>query len=43
MSPNTNYYLEVGGVGKGAVADKAFGEPIYSNGLLINVGFRYSL
>jgi hypothetical protein len=33
-------YLEVGGIGTGAVADKAVGQPIYSNGLLINVGFR---
>ena len=43
MSPNMNYYLEVGGVGTGAKADKVVGKPIYSNGLLINVGFRILL
>lgn len=43
MSPNMNYYLEVGGVGTGAIADKVIGKPIYSNGLLINVGFRFLL
>lgn len=43
MSPNMNYYLEIGGVGTGAVADKVVGKPIYSNGLLINVGFRIIL
>lgn len=43
FQPNMNYYLEVGGAGTGAKADKVVGKPIYSNGLLINVGFRYVL
>ena len=40
-SPQTNYYLEIGGIGTGATADLNESEPIYSNGFLINVGFRY--
>lgn len=36
-----NYYIEIGGVGTGARADKQASEPIYSNGLLINVGYRF--
>lgn len=43
MYENANYFLEVGGVGTGARADKIAGSPIYSNGLLMNVGFRYQL
>lgn len=43
MCEHANYFLEVGGVGSGAHADKIAGSPIYSNGLLINVGFRYQL
>lgn len=35
-----NYFLEAGGVGTGAKADKVEGKPIYSNGFLINVGVR---
>lgn len=35
-----NYFLEAGGVGTGARADKIVGNPIYSNGFLINVGIR---
>ena len=38
-----NYYIEIGGVGTGAVADKINTQPIYSNGLIINVGFRFHL
>ena len=41
MDPHANYYIEIGGVGTGAIADKIPGNPIYSNGLLINVGFRF--
>jgi len=37
---NTNYFIEIGGVGTGAIADKQVNKPIYSNGLLINCGFR---
>jgi hypothetical protein len=35
-----NYFLEAGGVGTGAKADKIEGSPIYSNGFLMNVGVR---
>lgn len=38
-----NYFIELGGVGTGARADQVLGEPIYSNGFLINVGYRYTL
>lgn len=41
MDGHSNYYIEIGGIGTGAVAEKAIGKPIYSNGLLINVGYRY--
>ena len=43
MSPGTNYFIEIGGVGTGANADKIPNNPIYSNGLLISVGFRVQL
>ncbi len=35
-----NYFFEAGGVGTGAREDKITGNPIYSNGFLVNVGFR---
>jgi hypothetical protein len=35
-----SYFIELGGVGTGANADKVTGNPIYSNGFLISVGFR---
>ncbi len=38
-----NYFLEVGGVGTGAVADKVPADPIYSNGLTVRAGFRFTL
>ena len=41
MSSNNSYFIEIGGIGTGAVADKVATNPIYSNGMLINVGFRY--
>ncbi len=41
MAHNNSYFIEIGGIGTGAVADKVVGKPIYSNGMLINVGFRY--
>lgn len=40
---NFSYYFEAGGVGTDATADKLPGEPIYSNGFLMNVGFRIIL
>ncbi|MEQ8520339.1 MAG: hypothetical protein RLN79_05410 [Cytophagales bacterium] len=41
FASNDNYYIELGSVGTGATADKVFGEPIYSNGFAINVGYRH--
>jgi len=38
---HNNYFIEIGGIGTGAVAEKVSRKPIYSNGLLINVGYRY--
>jgi formate-dependent phosphoribosylglycinamide formyltransferase (GAR transformylase) len=43
MHSKMNYFLEIGGVGSGAVADKVIAKPIYSNVLLINLGFRATL
>lgn len=37
-----SYFIETGGIGTGARADKVPGGPIYSNGFMTNVGFRYS-
>lgn len=37
------YYLELGGVGTGAKADKVTNQPIYSNGFLTKVGFRIGI
>lgn len=34
------YFLEAGGVGIGAVADKVENKPIYANGFLMSVGWR---
>jgi hypothetical protein len=36
-----NYFIEIGGVGTGAIADKVVSEPIYSNGLTISTGIRF--
>ena len=43
MNNSSNYFIEIGGVGTGATADKVPTNPIYSNGLLISVGFRGTL
>lgn len=43
MSSFSNYFIEIGGLGSGAVADKIPKKPIYANGLLINAGFRFIL
>ena len=40
MYQHGNYFIEIGALGTGAKADKVAGAPIYSNGLLINVGYR---
>ena len=42
-SDNFAFYLELGGVGTGARADKVVNKPIYSNGFLTQVGFRITL
>jgi hypothetical protein len=42
MTKGFNYFIEIGGVGSGAVEDKIPGKPIYSNGLSVGVGFRAS-
>ena len=38
-----NYFIEIGGVGTGAKADKLPTQPIFSNGLVIGTGFRFHL
>lgn len=38
-----NYFIELGGVGTGAKADKIATKPIYSNGFSISTGFRFYL
>lgn len=43
MSNSPNYFIEIGGVGSGAIADKIANQPIYSNGLSVSVGFRMTL
>jgi len=43
MQKNFNYFIEIGGVGSGASADRIAFDPIYSNGLSISVGFRFNL
>ena len=40
LDEHMSYFLEAGGVGTGARADKVAGVPIYSNGFVINVGVR---
>ncbi len=36
-----NYFIEIGGVGTSARADKVVTEPIYSNGLTLSTGIRF--
>lgn len=40
LDQHMRYFLEAGGVGTGARADRIEGAPIYSNGFVINVGVR---
>lgn len=40
MNPFMNYFIEIGGVGTGASEDKVPSQSVYSNGLMIQVGFR---
>lgn len=39
-SPGSSYFIELGGAGIGARADALSTNPVYSNGLVISVGFR---
>ncbi len=43
FDPNFGYFIEMGGIGTGAVEDKVPTKPIYSNGFLISVGWRMKL
>lgn len=38
---NPSYFIELGGIGTGAVANKIASNPIYANGFLISVGYRF--
>ncbi|MEM9052416.1 MAG: hypothetical protein AAGC47_10225 [Bacteroidota bacterium] len=38
---NPCYFIEIGGAGLGARADKLLSEPIYANGFLVVVGYRF--
>lgn len=38
-----SYYVELGGMGTGAKADKISSKPIYSNGFTASTGFRFRL
>ena len=40
-SRNPSYFIELGGIGTGAVANKVVSHPIYANGFLISVGYRF--
>lgn len=42
-SRSNNYFIEIGGVGTGAHADKIENNPVYSNGLVISTGLRIYL
>jgi len=42
IADNFNYYIELGGIGVDAVADRIPNKPLYSNGFLINVGWKMS-
>lgn len=35
-----SFFIEIGGIGTGAMAEKLNGAPMYSNGLLTGIGFR---
>ena len=43
MNRMVNYFIEIGGIGTGATADKIAGRPVYSNGMSISTGFRFQL
>ena len=41
LNPFSNYFIEIGGVGTGAKEDKLTTKEIYSNGMIIDTGFRF--
>jgi hypothetical protein len=41
MNPVVNYFIELGGVGTGAIADAQPQRPVFANGFSAIVGFRY--
>lgn len=43
LNPIVSYYLEFGGIGVKAKADKMIGKPIYSNGFTTTVGLHFYL
>lgn len=43
FSQGGNYFIEIGGIGTGAVADRINAKPIYSNGMSLSTGFRFFL
>lgn len=40
---HNSYFIEMGGMGTGATANQLFGNPIYSNGFMVNVGYKITL
>lgn len=42
-NPTFGYFIELGGMGTGAKADRLPSKPIYSNGFTSTVGFRINL
>lgn len=43
MWEKMNYFIELGSMGTGAVAEKSVGKPKYSNGFMISTGIRVNL
>jgi len=43
LNSRISYYVELGGMGVGARAEKMIGQPIYSNGFLTTVGLHFYL
>jgi hypothetical protein len=42
MSDHARYFLEIGGTGTGATADRVPTKPLYSNGFVVAAGVRFS-
>jgi hypothetical protein len=43
MIENLNFFIEMGGIGTGATADKVANKPIYSSGFMMSTGIRMQL